>query len=154
MTRHTFNLSRAKVVGRNKRSKKAMSILREKLQNAEGDVSISPELNQSIWRKGGSNPPSKVTVEVEEEDGRKVAYPAEIPSKETKTQETSSTKDTTEEETESEEDYSDVVGGTVGDAKDAISEMEDPDYEALLEAEKAGKDRKTLKEFIEGKMEG
>ncbi|WEL23061.1 hypothetical protein [Candidatus Nanohalovita haloferacivicina] len=153
MTRHKFNLSRAKVVGRNKRSKKAMSILREKLQNAEGDVSISPELNQSIWRKGGSSPPSKVTVEVEEENGRKVAYPAETPSQQTTTtQETSTTEESTEEDTA--EDYSDVVGGTVGDAKDAISEMDNPDYEALLEAEKQGKDRKTLKEFIEGKMEG
>lgn len=145
MTRHTFNLSRARVVGPNKRSKKAMSILREKLQDAEGDVSISPELNQELWRKGGSNPPSKITVEVEEVGDRKVAMPADQPGRDTSEQETGTNRS---------EDYSDVVGGTVGEAKDAISEMEDPDYETLLEAEKDGKDRKTLKEFIEGKMEG
>jgi ribosomal protein L31E len=142
MTRHTFNISKARVAGPNKRSKKAMSILREKLQEAEGDVSISPELNQEVWRKGGSNPPSKISVDVEQVGDRKIARPVEEPQRKSTTQESSS------------KDYSDVVGGTVGDAKDAISEMEDPDYEALLEAEKSGKDRKTLKEFIEGKMEG
>ncbi|QKQ98572.1 hypothetical protein GKQ38_03535 [Candidatus Nanohaloarchaea archaeon] len=145
MTRYKFNISKARVVGPNKRSKKAMSILREKLQDAEGEVSISPELNQAIWQKGGGNPPSKIAVEVEEVAGRKVARPAEEKGREETT--------STTEETAS-ENYSDVVGGTVGDAKDAISEMENPDYEALLEAEKEGKDRKTLKEFIEGKMEG
>ena len=143
MTRHTFNISKARVAGPNKRSKKAMSILREKLQEAEGDVSISPELNQELWQKGGSNPPSKITVDVEEVGDQKVARPVEEPQRtQSSTSESSS------------EDYSEVVGGTVGDAKDAISEMEDPDYDALLEAEKAGKDRKTLKEFIEGRMEG
>ena len=142
MTRHTFNISKARAVGPNKRSKKAMSILREKLQEAEGDVSISPELNQEIWQKGGGNPPSKISIDVEQVGDRKIARPVEEPQRTSTSQESSS------------EDYSDVVGGTVGDAKEAISEMEDPDYEALLEAEKEGKDRKTLKEFIEGKMEG
>jgi len=142
MTRHTFNISKARVAGPNKRSKKAMSILREKLQDAEGDVSISPKLNQKVWQKGGSNPPSKITVDVEKVGDQKVARPVEEPQRASTTQEGPS------------RDYSDVVGGTVGEAKDAISEMEDPDYEALLEAEKEGKDRKTLKEFIEGKMEG
>ena len=47
----------------------------------------------------------------------------------------------------------DIVSGTVGDAKDAIRELEEPDYEELLAAEKAGKDRKTLKEFIENRRE-
>jgi large subunit ribosomal protein L24 len=47
----------------------------------------------------------------------------------------------------------DIVSGTVSDAKDAIRELEEPDYEELLAAEKAGKDRKTLKEFIENRRE-
>lgn len=128
---------------RNKRSKKAMSILREKLEEAEGDVSISPDLNEAIWREGGSNPPNRIEVEVEDLGDRKVARPAETSEKE---QNTAGTVEETE-------DYSEVVSGTVGEAKDAISELDDPDYEKLLEAEKEGKDRKTLKEFIEGKME-
>ena len=142
MTRHTFNISKARAVGPNKRSKKATSILREKLQEAEGDVSISPELNQELWQKGGSNPPSKITVDVEQVGYQKIARPVEEPQRTSTAQESSS------------RDYSEIVSGTVGDAKDAISEMEEPDYEALLEAEKEAKDRKTLKQFIEGKMEG
>ena len=145
--RHKFNLSKARNVGPNNRSKKAMSILREKLQDEEGDVSISPELNQAVWQKGGSNPPSKIAVEVEEVGGRKIARPVE----EEPSQQRSQSSTTTE---SSSEDYSEAVSGTIGEAKEAISEMESPDYEALLEAEKEGKDRKTLKEFIEGKIEG
>ncbi len=49
-------------------------------------------------------------------------------------------------------DYEDVLEGTVDEVKNAIKELEDPDYEALLEAEKEGKDRKTVKEFIESRI--
>ena len=145
MTRHKFNLSKAKNVGPNNRSKKAMSILREKLQDAEGDVSISPELNQTVWQKGGSNPPSKIAVEVEETGGRKIARPLDEASSQQSSNTTSET---------SSEDYSEAVSGTIGEAKEAILEMDNPDYKALLEAEEEGKNRKTLKEFIEGNIEG
>lgn len=148
MTRHKFNLSKAKNVGPNNRSKKAMSILREKLQDAEGDVSISPELNQAVWQKGGSNPPSKIAVEVEEVGGSKIARPVDEEPSQQRTQSSTTSSET------SSEDYSKAVSGTIGEAKEAISEIENPDYEALLEAEKEGKDRKTLKEFIEGEIEG
>lgn len=61
-----------------------------------------------------------------------------------------------EEETEesgSEANYEDVVGGTIGDGKEALKEMENPDYEAALEAEKAGKNRTTFVEWLENKVE-
>jgi len=65
-----------------------------------------------------------------------------------------------EEEAESEDDseeadadYSDVVGGTISDAKDQISQMENPDFDALLEAEKSNKDRKTMIEYLENQKE-
>jgi large subunit ribosomal protein L24 len=63
--------------------------------------------------------------------------------------------DEAEDETEesgSEADYSDVVSGTIGDAKDQIRDMEDPDYEALLDAEESNKNRKTLTEWLENKV--
>lgn len=50
-------------------------------------------------------------------------------------------------------DYSDVVSGTIGDTKEAIEGMDNPDFEALISAEKDGKDRKTLIEFLESKKE-
>jgi len=51
-----------------------------------------------------------------------------------------------------EDDYTEVLEGTVDEVKDAIRDLEDPDLEALLDAEKEGKDRKTVKEFIESRM--
>lgn len=77
-----------------------------------------------------------------------------------------STEDEEEEEEEVEEpedegaddtsaaiDYDEVVSGTIGDAKEALEDVENPDYEAALEAEKSGKDRKTLKEWLERRAE-
>jgi len=70
-------------------------------------------------------------------------------------EQTGTGEDKASEEIESTESQSfdDIVSGTVGDAKDAIENMENPDYDQLLEAEKSGKDRKTLKEFIENQKE-
>lgn len=49
-------------------------------------------------------------------------------------------------------DYTDVLEGTVDEVKDAIRDLDEPDYEALLKAEEEGKDRKTVKEFIESRI--
>lgn len=61
----------------------------------------------------------------------------------------------TEEETEetAEADYEEVVSGTISDAKDQIEKMGNPDFDALIEAEEANKDRKTLKEYLENQKE-
>lgn len=62
--------------------------------------------------------------------------------------------ETVEEETEEvSEEYEDIVSGTITDAKDALNDMEEPDYQAALQAEKDNKDRKTLKEWLESQME-
>jgi len=50
-------------------------------------------------------------------------------------------------------DFDDILEGTVDEAKDAIRDLDSPDYEGLLEAEKEGKDRKTIKEFLESRMD-
>lgn len=54
---------------------------------------------------------------------------------------------------ESSADYSDLVSGTIGDAKDQIQEMEDPDYESILQAEKDKKNRTTFVDWLESKVE-
>lgn len=51
-----------------------------------------------------------------------------------------------------EDDYTDVLEGTVDEVKDAIRDMDAPDFDALLDAEKEGKDRKTVREFIESQI--
>lgn len=149
MTRYTVNLSRARTYSRRKRAQKAMSILREQLETNEGEkVSISPEVNRKIWERGAEKPPSSIEVEVTESAGEKVAVLPESGTETTETEETSEseTSDTAE------IDYEDLVSGTVSETKDAIKELDGPDYSAALEAEEANKDRKTLKEWLENQQ--
>jgi large subunit ribosomal protein L24 len=61
-----------------------------------------------------------------------------------------------EQEAETEEasaDYEKIVSGTISDAKDQIEELENPDFDALIEAEESNKDRKTFKEYLESQKE-
>ncbi len=49
--------------------------------------------------------------------------------------------------------YEDILSGTVEEAKNEILELEDPDYERLLEAEAEGKNRKTVRQWLEKRLE-
>lgn len=62
---------------------------------------------------------------------------------------------TEEETTQKIEDQvaEDIVSGTISDAKDAINEIENPDYEELIQAEKQDKNRKTMIEYLENQKE-
>lgn len=50
-------------------------------------------------------------------------------------------------------DYSEILSGNVEEVKNAVREMANPDYEAILKAERQGKDRKTVKEFLERRVD-
>ncbi|MFB6202946.1 MAG: hypothetical protein ABEK01_00480 [Candidatus Nanohaloarchaea archaeon] len=54
----------------------------------------------------------------------------------------------------SEESSDDLLAGTVDEVKEKIREADNPDLTSLLSDEKEGKDRKTVKDFIESLMEG
>lgn len=151
MSLYTVNLSKARAKGRNKRAKKAAALLREELERQEGEeVSVSNEVNQEIWSRGASKPPRKITVEVEDFGDQRRAV---ISERENEAVTQSSGDESADESSQDEgRDYEEIVSGTVSDAKEAINELESPDYKALIEAEKEGKDRKTLIEFIEGKQ--
>lgn len=58
-----------------------------------------------------------------------------------------------EEADEDRERYEEVLSGTISDAKEAIDEMDDPDFEMLLEVEEENKDRKGMKEYLEDQMD-
>lgn len=60
---------------------------------------------------------------------------------------------TTTETAEVTEEYEDIVSGTITDAKDAINDIESPDYSALLKAEQENKNRTTLVDWLESQME-
>ena len=143
MTLYTINLSRARSKGRNKRAKKASSLLREELQRLEGEeVSISNEVNQRIWSRGSSKPPRKISVEVVESDDGLWAVLSD------RKQE-----DITEDEEEyTESDYEEALDGTVSEAQEAIEAFKDPDYNKLIQLEEEGKDRKTILEFLESQQ--
>lgn len=49
-------------------------------------------------------------------------------------------------------DYESIVSGTVDEVKQEIKKVDAIDLEKALEAEKEGKDRKTLKEWIRSRM--
>lgn len=141
MNRYTFNVSKSRTYGRDKRAKKAVKLLEEKLRRAEGvEVKVSTELNQYMWSRGASKPPRKVSVEVEEQGGELYAYPVDQRSTPVNSQETGESE---------EKDYGEIVSGTVDEVKQRVEELESPDYDALLDAEKNNKDRKTVKEFLE-----
>ena len=57
-----------------------------------------------------------------------------------------------EETTEVTEEYEEIVSGTITDAKEALKDMENPDYEAALEAEKDNKNRTTLVDWLENQL--
>ncbi len=60
---------------------------------------------------------------------------------------------TTTETVEVTEEYDEIVSGTITEAKDAINDLESPDYEALIQAEKNNKNRTTLVDWLEGQQE-
>lgn len=49
--------------------------------------------------------------------------------------------------------YIQALEGTVKEAKKNIREMENPNYEKILDLEVRGKDRKTIKDFLQRKVE-
>jgi len=49
-------------------------------------------------------------------------------------------------------EYQEIVSGTIGDAKDQIDDLDNPDFEALIEAEKSGKNRTTFVDWLEAKL--
>lgn len=51
------------------------------------------------------------------------------------------------------QEYLEALRGTVSEAKSAINQMDDPDYARIHKLEETGDDRKTLKNFLEEKMD-
>ncbi len=51
-----------------------------------------------------------------------------------------------------EAEYEEIVSGTIGDAKEQIEDLDNPDFEAILEAEKSNKNRTTFVDWLEAKL--
>lgn len=82
----------------------------------------------------------EVEAEKEEEEHEETTHSKEEENEEEKTE-------------KAEANYEDIVGGTISDAKEKIAETDNPDFDAILKAEKTNKDRKTFKEWIESQKD-
>lgn len=50
------------------------------------------------------------------------------------------------------QDYEELLTQNVGEVKSSVRDLENPDYRKLLQLEREGKDRKTVKEFLEDRL--
>jgi large subunit ribosomal protein L10 len=101
------------------------------------------------------------SVELEEESSEDSEEPEDEETEEEETGDQVEESEDTEEETEESEeqeseedesgeiDYNEIVDQSIDDAKDSISELEEPDFDALIKAEEDNKDRKTFLEWLE-----
>ena len=78
---------------------------------------------------------------------------SETEEKETVDEEPEEETEEAEDSEDKETDYQEIVKGTITDAKDTLNDMDEPDYQAALQAEKDNKDRKTFKEYLENQAE-
>lgn len=51
------------------------------------------------------------------------------------------------------QNYDEILDQNVDEVRESVKDLENPDYQRLLELEKEGKDRKTVKEFLEPKVD-
>ncbi|PSH00006.1 MAG: 50S ribosomal protein L10 [Nanohaloarchaea archaeon SW_4_43_9] len=58
-------------------------------------------------------------------------------------------KEKEESQEDSEVDYSEIVDQSISDAKEEIGELQEPDFDAIIEAEEDNKERKTFLEWLE-----
>lgn len=89
--------------------------------------------------------------ETEEEEEKEAEEETEEEIEESKEKEESEDEEEEEpsEEEEKEVDYESIVDNTIADAKKEIEDLEDPDFDSLLEAEKENKNRKTFISWLE-----
>ena len=128
-------------------------ILAHASSNAEGvdsqvdleDVDIEDEDSEE-----SSDTPSSEQEEDEEEDDEETEEESEEEEDEEESDdEGDEEKDDEATEEPSAVDYDEIVSGTMDEVKEAVNDLEEPDYEALIDAEESNKDRSTLVEWLE-----
>jgi large subunit ribosomal protein L31e len=69
---YTVPLSRAWITARHRRTRRAVNILREFAEHhmKSSEIKIDTELNETLWKRGITRPPRRITVKMEkDEDG-------------------------------------------------------------------------------------
>ena len=106
------------------------------------------EEDEMMQQMQGGESGAHEQFEEDEEEEETSETEVEDDTEEPEDEETEEAEDSEDKET----DYQEIVSGTITDAKDAIGELETPDYQELLEAEKENKDRKTFKQWLENQQ--
>lgn len=107
---------------------------------------ISTDEVRKVFEEGGAE-----SGDEEAEENETVEESEEDQTEETEDSEEQQAEESSDEDGET--DYDELVGGTIGDAKDQLQEMDDTDYEAALEAEKDNKNRTTFIDWLETRVE-
>ncbi|MFP4229801.1 MAG: 30S ribosomal protein S3 [Candidatus Nanohaloarchaea archaeon] len=124
---------------------------------SEAENMTSAELERAIEEKAEEVETSDITSEqvreaFEEIDGELEDFQASEEDESKMDEEKAEADSEESEEDEGDEsEYEDIVSGTISDAKDRIDDLDEPDYEALLEAEKDNKNRTTFIDWLEAK---
>lgn len=111
---------------------------------AENNLDLEKIEINSIYTGYGRNK-SRVSLKVYEE----FEYDEEL---ERNPEEEQAADQAEQETTEATAEYEEIVSGTITDAKDALKDMDEPDYEAALAAEKDNKNRTTLVDWLEDQL--
>jgi small subunit ribosomal protein S3 len=120
----------------------ALEELEEKAEEVEEEAETIEEEETGSAQKDDAEATEEEAEEVEEE--------AEELAEETEDEEVEEKAEEIEEEMEEvEEELEEILSGTINDAKEAINDMSEPDFDALIQAEESSKDRKTFKEWLE-----
>jgi large subunit ribosomal protein L24 len=127
----------------------------EELEEALEEDEEEEMMQQMQSGESGAHEQYEEDLEEIEEEVEEAVEDEEAEDSDESSDTTSSEEEEAEEETEetSEADYDEIVSGTISEAKDQIKELENPDFDALIEAEKSNKDRKTMKEYLENQKE-
>jgi ribosomal protein L31E len=141
---YNVNLRKAKAVSRHRRAGRAINILTDYVQQHSqfDEISVSNKVNEVIWEDGAQNPPHSIEVQVVEDDGVAHVELADVDF------------ELPEDDAEpSEPDFEalkdeEIAEKTVDEVKELV-ENNAISAQRALDIEYAGKNRKTLIEWLE-----
>ncbi|MDY6773748.1 MAG: hypothetical protein SVS85_00985 [Candidatus Nanohaloarchaea archaeon] len=145
---HTVGLGEVRRVAPRNRASKAMKLVKEYVRRHSGveTVSVSNAVNEELWKSGARNPPKSLEIQVLVEEG--TAH-VELAGGEFELEE-----EEAEEVEEAVEELSDeeLAERNVDEVKELV-ESGAVEAERALDVEYAGKNRKTLIEWLQGRVE-
>ncbi|AOV94363.1 hypothetical protein AQV86_00375 [Nanohaloarchaea archaeon SG9] len=121
--------------------------IEDRTEEIEGDTDISKDEVRDAFEEIDEDELADQEETEEEAENENTEQEEETEPEES---EESKEEEASDEESSDEIDYDEIVAGTISDAKDMISELDSPDFDALLEAEEGNKNRTTFVDWLEG----